>query len=59
MPLDKVHPLLIVPLLAVLLLWQAFWSALLHRLSAPAWLISLVGSLIVAWPLATALPLTG
>ncbi|MEU8610360.1 dienelactone hydrolase, partial [Actinoplanes sp. NPDC048791] len=51
--------LLIVPLLAVLLLWQAVWSAVLHRFSAPAWLIALVGSLVVAWPLATALPVTG
>jgi dienelactone hydrolase len=51
--------LLIVPLLAVLLLWQAVWSAVLHRFSAPAWLIALVGSLVVAWPLATALPITG
>jgi dienelactone hydrolase len=48
--------LLVVPLLAVLLLWQATWSALLHRFAAPPWLISLVGSLVVAWPLATALP---
>jgi hypothetical protein len=51
--------LLIVPLLAVLLLWQAIWSAVLHRFSAPAWLIALVGSLVVAWPLATALPIIG
>lgn len=51
--------LLIVPLLAVLLLWQAIWSAVLHRFAAPTWLIALVGSLIVAWPIATALPLIG
>ena len=51
--------LLIVPLLAVLLLWQAFWSAVLHRFSAPSWLIAIVGSLVVAWPLATALPVLG
>jgi dienelactone hydrolase len=51
--------LLIVPLLAVLLLWQAAWSAVLHRFAVPAWLIALVGSLLVAWPLATALPVTG
>ncbi|GAA3909802.1 dienelactone hydrolase family protein [Actinoplanes auranticolor] len=51
--------LLIVPLLAVLLVWQAAWSALLHRFAAPVWLIALVGSLVVAWPLATALPVTG
>lgn len=51
--------LLIVPLLAVLLLWQAAWAAVLHRFAAPPWLIAAVGALIVAWPLATALPLTG
>jgi len=51
--------LLVVPLLAVLLLWQAIWSAVLHRFSAPPWLISLVGSLLVAWPIATALPVIG
>lgn len=47
---------LVVPLVAALLLWQAIWSAVLHRFAAPRWLISLVGSLVVAWPLATALP---
>ena len=51
--------LLIVPLLAILLLWQAVWSAVLHRFATPAWLIALVGSLLVAWPLATALPVIG
>jgi hypothetical protein len=51
--------LLVVPLLAVLLAWQAAWSALLHRFATPAWLISLVGSLLVAWPIATALPVIG
>jgi hypothetical protein len=49
--------LLVVPLLVVLLAGQAAWSALLHRLAAPAWLIALVGSLLVAWPVAVALPL--
>ena len=51
--------LLVVPLFAVLLLWQAIWSAVLHRFSAPTWLISLAGSLLVAWPIATALPVIG
>jgi len=51
--------LLVVPLFAILLLWQAIWSAVLHRFSAPTWLITLVGSLLPAWPIATALPLTG
>jgi hypothetical protein len=51
--------LLVVPLLAVLLVWQAVWAALLHRFSAPPWLIALVGSLVVAWPIATTLPVTG
>jgi dienelactone hydrolase len=50
--------LLVVPLFAVLMLWQAIWSAVLHRFSAPTWLISLVGSLLLAWPIATALPMT-
>ena len=50
--------LLVVPLLAVLQVWQTLWSALLHRFSAPTWLIALVGSLLVAWPVATALPVT-
>ncbi|MFI5895910.1 alpha/beta hydrolase family protein [Actinoplanes sp. NPDC051513] len=48
--------LLVVPLLAVLLLWQAAWSAVLHRFAAPRWLIAAAGSLLVAWPIATALP---
>ncbi len=50
--------LLVVPLLAILLLWQATWSAVLHRFSAPSWLIAVVGSLLVAGPIATALPVT-
>ena len=49
--------LLVVPLFAILSLWQAIWSAVLHRFSAPPWLIALVGSLVIAWPIATALPL--
>ena len=44
-------------LLAVLLLWQAIWSAVLHRFSAPPGLIAPVGSLLVAWPIAVALPI--
>jgi len=48
--------LLVVPLLGVLLVWQAIWSAVLHRFAVPSWLIALVGSLVVAWPIATTLP---
>ncbi|MBO0869192.1 MAG: alpha/beta fold hydrolase [Micromonosporaceae bacterium] len=48
---------LIVPLLAILLLCQAVCSAVLHRYAAPAWLVAAVGSVLVAWPVATALPL--
>ena len=55
--LTSTFVLLVVPLLAVLLLWQAIWSAVLHRFAAPKWLIALVGSLVVAWPIATALPM--
>ncbi|XVV08876.1 alpha/beta hydrolase [Actinoplanes sp. CA-131856] len=50
--------LLVVPLLAVLLVLQAGWSALLNRLGAPAWAIALAGSLLVAWPIAATLPIT-
>ena len=50
---------LVVPLLAVLLVFQAAWSAVLHRFSAPPWLIALVGSLLVTWPIATTLPVIG
>ena len=49
--------LLVLPLLAVLFVLQAAWSAVLHRLAAPAWLIAVVTSVLVAWPIATALPL--
>ncbi|WP_203734806.1 dienelactone hydrolase family protein [Paractinoplanes durhamensis] len=51
--------LLVAPLLAVLLVWQAAWSAVLHRFQAPRWVIALAGSLLVAWPIATTLPLVG
>jgi hypothetical protein len=50
--------MLVVPLLAVLLLWQAVWSALLHRLAAPTWLIAIVGALVVAWPIVCTLPVS-
>ncbi|MEU8818972.1 alpha/beta fold hydrolase [Actinoplanes sp. NPDC048796] len=50
--------LLVVPLLAVLLVLQAGWSALLNRLVAPSWAIALAGSLLVAWPIAATLPIT-
>jgi pimeloyl-ACP methyl ester carboxylesterase len=49
--------LLVVPLLGVLLLIQAGLSAVLRARHAPAWVIALTGSLLVAWPIATTLPL--
>ncbi|MET7397086.1 alpha/beta fold hydrolase [Dactylosporangium sp. NPDC005572] len=48
---------LVVPLLVVLLAWQAVWAAVLRRRGAPDWLVALVGAVVLAWPLATALPL--
>lgn len=51
--------LLVVPVIAVLLGWQAVWAAVMRRLAAPAWVIALVGSVLVAFPLATAPPLIG
>lgn len=50
--------LVLVPLIG-LLLWQALWSASLHRFGAPTWAIALTGAVVVAWPLALTLPLTG
>ncbi|GGM62685.1 dienelactone hydrolase family protein [Dactylosporangium sucinum] len=48
---------LVVPLLVVLLAWQAVWAAALRRRGAPGWLVAVVGAVVLAWPLATALPL--
>lgn len=49
--------LLVVPPLVLLFVWQALWSAGLNRLGAPTWAIAAAGSVVVAWPLAIALPL--
>ncbi len=49
--------LLVVPLLALLLLIQAGLAVVLRRSTAPSWLIALTGSLLVAWPIATTLPI--
>jgi dienelactone hydrolase len=49
--------LLVLPLLAILLGWQAGWAWWLRRLEAPAWLAAAVGAVVVAWPIAATLPL--
>ncbi len=49
--------LLIVPLVAVLLTWQASWTAILAREQAPPWLTATVASVLPAIPAALALPL--
>ena len=49
--------LLVVPLLALLMLLQAALAAVLRARAAPPWLTALTGSLVVAWPIATTLPL--
>lgn len=50
--------LLVVPLFVVLLGWQAAWAAVLRRAGAPRWAPAAVGAVLVAWPVATALPLS-
>jgi hypothetical protein len=50
---------LVAPVFVVLLVWQALWAALLCRLAAPRPLVTAVGAALLAWPLATALPLAG
>ncbi len=50
--------MLVAPLLVVLLLWQASWAVVLRRCGAPPWLIAAVGAVVLAWPVALALPLS-
>ncbi|GIF37157.1 dienelactone hydrolase family protein [Actinoplanes xinjiangensis] len=50
--------LVLVPLIG-LLLWQTLWSVFLNRFAVPTWVIALTGSIVVTWPLAVTLPLTG
>ncbi|SCE67290.1 alpha/beta fold hydrolase [Micromonospora mirobrigensis] len=49
--------LLVVPLFAVLAGWAAAWAAVLRRAGAPGWLPAVVGTVLLAWPIATTLPL--
>ncbi|MBL7258898.1 dienelactone hydrolase family protein [Paractinoplanes lichenicola] len=49
--------ILVVPLLAVLTVIQAGLSAVLRGSGAPSWLLALTGSILVAWPIATTLPI--
>jgi pimeloyl-ACP methyl ester carboxylesterase len=49
--------LIVLPLLAILLAWQAAWAWWLRRLDAPAWLAGAVGAVVVAWPITATLPL--
>ncbi|MBU2664888.1 alpha/beta fold hydrolase [Actinoplanes bogorensis] len=47
---------LVVPLLVVLMLIQCALNAILRATGSPPWLIALPGALLVAWPIATTLP---
>ncbi|WP_431942216.1 alpha/beta fold hydrolase [Micromonospora marina] len=49
--------LLVVPLFAALVAWQAAWAVVLRRRAAPWWLAPSVGAVVLAWPIATTLPL--
>jgi dienelactone hydrolase len=49
--------LLIVPLLVLLLGWQAIWTATLTRTGAPPWVVAVACAVLPAWPTATAMPL--
>ncbi|WP_422745796.1 alpha/beta fold hydrolase [Micromonospora sp. WMMD754] len=49
--------LLVVPLFAALVAWQVAWAGVLRRRGAPWWLPPLVGAVLLAWPIATTLPL--
>jgi hypothetical protein len=49
--------LLVLPLLVLLFAWHLGWSAVLTRRAARPWLRALPGAVLVAWPIATTLPL--
>jgi hypothetical protein len=49
--------LLILPLLVLLLSWQAVWMAMLSRTVTPVWVIALTGAVLPALPAATTMPL--
>jgi pimeloyl-ACP methyl ester carboxylesterase len=51
--------LLVLPLLVLLFAWHLGWSAVLAGRGAQAWLRALPGAVLVAWPIATTLPLVG
>jgi dienelactone hydrolase len=50
---------LVLPLLVVLYIWYAVWSWILRPTTAPPWLTGLIGAIVVAVPMAVALPLSG
>ncbi|TWJ23646.1 dienelactone hydrolase [Micromonospora endolithica] len=50
--------LLVVPLFALLVAGQVAWAAVLRRAGAPHWVPPVVGAALLAWPVATTLPLT-
>jgi len=50
--------LFVVPLLAVLLVWQGATAAVLRSRAMPAWSIAAVGGALLAWPLALTFPIT-
>jgi dienelactone hydrolase len=52
------YVLLVAPLIAGLLVWQGVQAAALRELSAPAWVTAAVGGVLLAWPLATTMPIT-
>jgi dienelactone hydrolase len=49
--------LLVAPLLAGLLVWQAVQAAALRGLRAPIWLTAAVGGVLLAWPVAVTMPI--
>ncbi|HWS38150.1 MAG TPA: alpha/beta fold hydrolase [Actinoplanes sp.] len=42
-----------------LFLWQAAWSAVLHRFAVAPTVTALIGSIVLTWPLVVTLPLIG
>lgn len=49
--------LLALPLLPILLAWQAAWAAILRRHGAPSWAGAVAGGVLVVWPVVSSMPL--
>jgi hypothetical protein len=55
--LGPAFTLLVLPLLVALFVIQGGFAAILRRFGAPAWVAAAVGAALLAWPVASTMPL--